>query len=134
MSIPPRQVRVLLVEDNPHVAELLTDGFESASRRELAGKATFEFDICQDGQAALARLTDHPPDLVILDLYLPIMDGATFLRHLRAHPRVATTPVIALSAGGPGAREMALSAGANIFFDKPIRLADVLRAATQLLS
>ena len=134
MSTQPRQVRVLLVEDNPHVAELLTDGFEYASRKELAGKATFEFDICQDGQTALTRLTEHPPDLIILDLYLPIMDGATFLRHLRAHPRVATTPVIALSAGGPGAREMALEAGANIFFDKPIRLAEVLRAATQLLS
>jgi CheY-like chemotaxis protein len=64
---------------------------------------------------------------------MPIMDGAQLLRHLRALEAGASLPVIALSAGGPGARESALEAGANVFFDKPIRLAEVFQAVVDLL-
>ena len=101
----PRIVRVLLVEDNPHVAELITDGLDGAARRDLAGRVAFIFDVVGDGQMALERLGEIDPDLIILDVYMPVMDGAAFLRHLRARPQQSSTPVIALSAGGPAARE-----------------------------
>ena len=129
----PRIVRVLLVEDNPHVAELITDGLDGAARRELRGRITFIFDVVGDGQMALERLRTVEPDLIICDVYMPVMDGAQFLRHLRASPNLAATPVIALSAGGQAAREAAMQAGANIFLDKPIHLRDVLRSVGQLL-
>jgi CheY-like chemotaxis protein len=129
----PRIIRVLLIEDNPHVAELITDGLDGAARREHAGKIAFLFDVVGDGQAALERLKTVEPDLIILDVYMPVMDGASFLRHLRAHPQAAKTPVIALSAGGPAAREAAMAAGADVFLDKPIRLNEVLGAASRLL-
>jgi CheY-like chemotaxis protein len=61
------------------------------------------------------------------------MDGASFLRHLRALPKSTRTPVIALSAGGAAARQAAMAAGADVFLDKPLRLAEVLAAASQLL-
>jgi len=128
----PRIVRVLLVEDNPHVAELICDGLDGAARRELGGRVAFVFDVVGDGQMALDRLQQVEPDLIICDVYMPVMDGAQFLRHLRAHHK--STPVIALSAGGPAAREAALAAGANVFLDKPIRLNEVLRAAATLLN
>jgi CheY-like chemotaxis protein len=130
----PRIVRVLLVEDNPHVAELITDGLDGAARRDLAGRVAFIFDVVGDGQAALERLGEIDPDLIILDVYMPVMDGAAFLRFLRARARHAATPVIALSAGGPSARDAAMSAGADVFLDKPLRLNDVLAAAVRLLS
>ena len=130
----PRVVRVLLVEDNPHVAELITDGLDGAARREMKGAITFHFDVVGDGQVALQHVRDQPPDLIILDVYMPVMDGAMFLRHLRAQEATAKTPVIALSAGGPGARESAMAAGADIFLDKPLRLTEVLAAAAKLLT
>ena len=128
----PRIIRVLLIEDNPHVAELITDGLDGAARRE-GGRVTFIFDVVGDGQMALERLRTVEPDLIICDVYMPVMDGAAFLRHLRAHGPTAKTPVIALSAGGPAAREAALEAGANVFLDKPIRLNEVMKAASSLL-
>jgi len=63
-----------------------------------------------------------------------VMDGAAFLRHLRARPQQASTPVIALSAGGEAAREAAMAAGADVFLDKPLRLNEVMAAAVRLLS
>ncbi len=131
---PPRVVRVLLVEDNPHVAELITDGLDGAARREMGGRVAFTFDVVGDGQLALERLNAGSPDLIILDVYMPVMDGASFLRHLRANERAHRTPVIALSAGGPAAREAAMDAGADVFLDKPLRLNEVLAAATKLLA
>jgi CheY-like chemotaxis protein len=128
-----RIVHVLLVEDNPHVAELITDGLDGAARREMAGEVAFVFDVVGDGQMALERLQTVRPDLIILDVYMPVMDGAQFLRHVRARPETEKTPVIALSAGGPAAREAAMSAGADVFLDKPLRLNEVLGAASRLL-
>jgi CheY-like chemotaxis protein len=133
VSEQPRIIRVLLVEDNPHVAELITDGMDGAARREMGGKVAFIFDVVGDGQAALDRLQTVEPDLIILDVYMPVMDGAQFLRHVRAKETNRRCPVIALSAGGPSAREAAMSAGADVFLDKPLRLNEVLSAASRLL-
>jgi CheY-like chemotaxis protein len=130
----PRIVRVLLIEDNPHVAELITDGLDGSARRDMGGRVAFIFDVVGDGQMALERLDEVDPDLIILDVYMPVMDGAAFLRHLRARPQQSGTPVIALSAGGQAAREAAMTAGADVFLDKPLRLNEVLAAAVKLLS
>lgn len=130
----PRIVRVLLIEDNPHVAELITDGLDGAARREMGGRIAFIFDVVGDGQMALERLEQIEPDLIICDVYMPVMDGAQFIKHLRAHPQAKKTPVIALSAGGPAARDAAMGAGADVFLDKPIRLNEVLSAASKLLA
>jgi CheY-like chemotaxis protein len=129
----PRVIRVLLIEDNPHVAELICDGLDGAARRDMDGQVAFIFDVVGDGQSALDRLKQIEPDIIICDVYMPIMDGAQFLRHLRASPNGSATPVIALFAGGQAARESAMQAGANVFLDKPIHLKEVLRSVTELL-
>ena len=128
----PREVRVLVVEDNPHVARLIRDGLTGAARRQ-GGRVAFHFQVAADGQAALDALARGPVDLIFCDVYMPVMDGATFLTQLRARgsPRV---PVVALSAGGAAAREAALQAGADAYLDKPIRLNDLLQAADRLLA
>ena len=129
----PRVIRVLLIEDNPHVAELICDGLDGAARREMEGRVAFIFDVVGDGQSAIERLKQIEPDIIICDVYMPVMDGAQFLRHIRAMEQHAKTPVIALSAGGPTAREAAMQAGANVFLDKPIHLKDVLKSVGELL-
>lgn len=132
---PPvrRPFRVLVVEDNPHVAELIVDGLDGAARRELGGRIQFEFDVVADGQIALEHARDHAPDLVICDIYMPVLDGASLIKRLRNTPEMANLPVLALSAGGQEARVAAKEAGANHFLDKPVRLSEVLEAALRLL-
>ena len=135
MAEPSRKtaVRILVVEDNPHVAELIVDGLDGASRRELGGRVTFDFDIVNDGQIALEHVRTTIPDLVICDIYMPILDGATLIKRLRTMELLANVPVLALSAGGDTARAAALEAGANAFLDKPVRLQEVLEVSLRLL-
>lgn len=126
-------VRVLVVEDNPHVAELIVDGLDGASRRELGGRVAFDFDIVNDGQIALEHVRTSIPDLVICDIYMPILDGASLIKRLRSSELLSNVPVLALSAGGDHARAIALEAGANAFLDKPVRLQEVLEHSLRLL-
>ncbi len=120
-------LRVLLVEDNPHVARLIREGLESYGRRTGQG-SDFAISYATNGQEALDRLTSSPCDLLLADVYLPVLDGERLMRIVRSDPRLGDLPIVAFSAGGDDARERALSAGADCFLDKPVRLAELLRA------
>lgn len=133
-QVVARTLRILIVEDNPHVADLLEEGISLSSEREYAGRVRFEFERVRDGRQALDRLQASPFDLVIADVYLPIMDGAQLIRHLRADAKLAGMPVIAVSAGGKSAHEMAVAAGADFFVEKPMRLQEILRTVKKLVA
>lgn len=123
---------VLVVEDNPHVVEM----YEYALRRLGAGKDRVEIavEFAGDGQAALARLAAAPRiDLVLADLYLPVMDGFALIERLRADPRISETPVMVISAGGPDARARASELGADVYLQKPVRFEDVISTVRALL-
>lgn len=103
--------KIALIEDNPDnrllVRVLLQDLHEV---RDFATAAD-----------ALAGLPSDPPDLVLMDISLPDMDGAELLRQLRAHPALAGLPVVALTAHAmAGDREKYLSLGFNDYVTKPI--------------
>lgn len=120
-----RVVRVLLVEDNPHVAELIREGLKGSSRRDT-GNLSFEFREAPNGKEALALLRSEPFDAIIVDIYLPIIDGVQVITAVRQELAQPDLPIIAVSAGGEAARTAALAAGANIFLDKPMRLRQVI--------
>jgi uncharacterized protein (TIGR02266 family) len=128
-----RLLRVLVVEDNPHVGQLIRDGLTGGSRRELGNQVSFEFYAAQNGREALDLLRSQPVDLVILDIYLPIMDGVQVIKEVRADPNLVRLPIIAVSAGGEAARRAAMAAGADFFLDKPMRLADVVVTMRRLM-
>lgn len=125
-------LRVLLVEDNPHVARLFREGLESYGRRSGQG-SDFAITYATNGQEALDKLTSSPCDLLLADVYLPVLDGERLMRIVRSDPSLADLPIVAFSAGGDDARERALSAGADCFLEKPVRLADLLRALHRAL-
>jgi uncharacterized protein (TIGR02266 family) len=129
-----RVMRVLVVEDNPHVGQLIRDGLTGGSKRELGNKVSFRFHAAANGRDALDILRREEVDLVILDIYLPIMDGVHVIKEVRADARLARLPIIAVSAGGEAARLAALNAGADFFLDKPMRLADVVATMRRLMS
>src|SRR5262249_51109445 len=131
-----RNVRVLVVEDNPHVANLIRDGLTGGGVRQLNRKLAFQFTHCGNGRDAVDALVAHRFDFVIVDIYLPIMDGAQVIAHIRKNPETKALPVVAVSAGGATARQAALAAGADFFLDKPMRLADIvdtMRRLTELV-
>jgi uncharacterized protein (TIGR02266 family) len=126
-------VRILVVEDNPYVARLISDGLAGYHKR-TGDHTTFTTDHARDGKEALTRLMDGSADLLIVDIYLPVMDGASLIRAVRKEPRWQDLPIIAVSAGAQDAKQMALSAGADFFLDKPFRLSDVLDTMRRLLA
>jgi CheY-like chemotaxis protein len=102
---------IALVEDNPDnrllVQAILEDRYE-----------IIEYET---GVAALAGLKDYVPDLILLDISLPGMDGTEVLIHLRNDPRMAAVPVIALTAHAmAGDRERFLTQGFSDYLTKPI--------------
>jgi CheY-like chemotaxis protein len=129
-----RLVRVLVVEDNPHVAQLIRDGLRGSERRSFADDLVFNFRTASNGREAIELLGRERFDALIIDIYLPVLDGPNVIAHVRAEPTLARMPVIAVSAGGEHAREAALAAGADFFLHKPMRLRQVIETMRQLMA
>jgi len=109
MNPPPV---VLVVEDN-EVNQLLT-----ASVLEREG---FTVDLAADSTQALERVKERTPDLILMDVQLPGMDGLSLTRRLKRDPATARIPIIALTAHAmTGDREQTLEAGCAGYISKPI--------------
>jgi len=126
-----RTFRILVVEDNPHVVEM----YQYALRklRTAAGGVTLQVRFAGNGHEALAALAEAPADLVMADLYMPVMDGFTLVERLRADPEHAGVPILVISAGGADARQQALELGVDVYLQKPVQFADILGTVRALL-
>lgn len=103
---------VLIVEDNERNMRLM---------RLLLRPLGYDLLEATDGKEALATLADHTPDIILVDIQLPDVDGLEITRRLRRDPRFTTTPIVALTAYAmPGDREMFLRAGCTGYVAKPI--------------
>ncbi len=115
-----RGARVLLVEDN-ELNQLVAV--------ELLRDAGFEVDVADNGQVAIEKLDSAHYDVVLMDMQMPVMDGETATRRLRADPRHARLPIVAMTANALEAdRQRCFAAGMNDHVAKPIEPA-VLWAA-----
>jgi DNA-binding response OmpR family regulator len=114
--------RVLVVDDEPMVRDVLIRYLEMEG---------FEVAEAADGRSALEQVADHDPDLVVLDLMLPEIDGYEVLRHLRASSR---TPVIMLTARGEETdRIVGLELGADDYITKPFSPREVVARVRAVL-
>ena|SRR5579872_1717349 len=118
-------LRVLITEDDYDLRTIVSD-FLTASG--------YKTTMACDGEEAMARIKAQRPDLLILDLSLPKLDGWSVVRQLRALPETQTLPVIAFTAHAmAGDRAKAEAAGCNGFITKPFRPEDLLREIQRLL-
>ena len=116
--------RVLLAEDEPNIVESLTF---------LLDRAGYEVSVETDGRKALETALNEAPDVLILDVMLPQLDGYEVLRQLRADRRAEQLPVVMLTAKGQREdRETALECGADLFITKPFANAEIIEAVEQL--
>ena len=116
--------RVLLAEDEPNIAESITF---------LLERAGFEVTVENDGRGALDAVMADSPDVLVLDVMLPGLDGYEILRTLRADRDRESLPVLMLTAKGQREdREMALKCGADLFITKPFSNAEIVSAVRRL--
>lgn len=128
-----RRIRILVVEDNQFIQKLLRDGLDSLARRRMADSVTLIFREAANGFEGLELLQHEPADLLVCDLYLPVLDGFELIKRARARFPKGTLPILAFSAGGPEAGRRAMALGADIFLDKPLRLTKVFETIMNLL-
>ncbi|HEY0097048.1 MAG TPA: TIGR02266 family protein [Archangium sp.] len=132
-ALPAEGYRVLIVEDNPHIVEMYSYVLKKLASGELAGKVPLEVHFSPDGHHALQALRSSHFSLVMTDLYMPVMDGFALIERIRAEEPLKSIPVVAISAGGPEARERAMQLGVDIYLRKPVRFQEVLETVKQLL-
>lgn len=111
-------MRVLLVEDHEEIWDFLS--------RRLTRRG-HEVTVATDGQAGVERARADMPEIILLDMNLPVLDGWSAARLLKAEPATAGIPVIALTAHAmSGDREKALAAGCDDYHPKPIDFSRLL--------
>ena len=117
--------KILLVEDNEMNRDMLS--------RRLERKG-FEVVIAVDGQAGINMATSESPDLILMDLSLPVIDGWEATRQIKADPVTHAIPVIALTAHAMADDEQkALEAGCDDYDTKPINLKRLLEKIEKFL-
>lgn len=121
-----RPTRVLLVEDNELNRDMLS--------RRLTRRG-FHVVTAIDGEGAIQLTDESKPDLILMDMGLPGMNGWDATRKIKANPETRAIPVIALTAHAMSAdREQALAAGCDAFETKPVELDRLLATIQDLLS
>ncbi len=124
--------RVLLVEDNSLVAAMYASALRRLATTE--GMGGLAVDVAVDGNEAFARLHAQPPiDLIITDVYMPVMSGFALVEKVRAEPRLRHLPIVVISSAGDEERERVSRLGANFFLQKPVKYQDIVATVRTLL-
>ena len=124
---PPRRlrsgIRLLVVDDHPNLRMLLRTTFEIID---------VEVDEAGSAAEAMERLAARTPDVIVLDVALPDVDGVTLCRRLRAYPATAEVPIVLLTGDSSATDADGRAAGANAFVRKPFSPLELLETIEQL--
>lgn len=119
--------RILVVDDNADLLQMI--------RMLLEERGGHEVILSAEGEDGLAKARANPPDLAIVDVMMPGMNGYEVCRQLRQNPATSQIPIIILTARGqPIDRETALAAGADEYIAKPVTMAELLERVNRLLT
>jgi PAS domain S-box-containing protein len=125
-SLPGKPKTILLVEDTESVVMLVRDYLE------LSG---YKVEVARDGVMGVSKATTSQPDLILMDVQMPGMDGLEATRRIRQEPTLRNTPIIALTAlAMANDRERCLEAGMNDYVSKPVNLRQLIKTIQSYLS
>jgi len=126
---PEPTFRILLVEDNSLVAQMYAAALRKLSETDKISGLGVE--VCNDGASAWSRLLRSPSiDLLITDVFMPVLTGVDLVERVRAEPALEHLPVVVISSGGPKERATLTALGVTLFLQKPVKypdLADTVR-------
>lgn len=118
--------RILVVEDNRDNLMLVADVLQSLD---------YEVLLAADGRRGVELANTEKPDLILMDMALPLVDGWTATRTIKAMPELQHIPIIALTAYAMlGDRERALAAGCDDYVSKPINMGELVSKLTHFLA
>lgn len=125
MSARLQQPRILVADDEPDLLQIM---------RETLEREGFRVDTAVDGADALSQIRANPPDIAVLDLRMPALDGFGVCRELRKDPIYEHLPVIILSASGTrDSKVEGLNLGADDFITKPVDIVELLARVRMIL-
>lgn len=117
--------RILLVEDNPQNRYLMTFLLETNG---------YDVDVAEDGARALEMLEQHTPDLILMDMQLPRIDGYEATRRIKGDDRFSAIPLVALTAHSmKGDRVRAIDAGCDEYVTKPVDADQIIALVSRLI-
>jgi uncharacterized protein (TIGR02266 family) len=130
---PEPSVRVLLVEDNALVASMYSAALRRLSESEEL--PTLGVEVAADGAAAYDRLLRPPAiDVLVTDVFMPVLSGITLVEKIRGEPALAELPIIVITSGGDRERDRLTSLGVRVFLRKPVSYQDVAGAIRAVLA
>ena len=121
-----KKKHILVVDDDPLVVKVLRIPLE---------RAGYQVDVAYHGLEALQRVKEHRPDLIILDILMPLLDGFKVARFLKFDKKFKDIPIIVLtSRATEGERKMGEQVGANEYLFKPLKLPQIMDLVCQYLT
>lgn len=127
-SLPPSAFshRILLAEDNEMMLRTISNYLQAKK---------YAVIVARNGNEAIAQTLEEKPDLILMDIQMPVCDGLEAIKCIRANKALNSIPIIALTAlAMPGDRERCLQAGANDYLAKPVRLKRLVETIEQHLT
>jgi len=120
-----KAARILLADDDMELTRVLRKGLE---------RQGYEVMVAYDGREALGAIRERHPDLVVLDVMMPVMNGWEVCKEVRADPDLKGTAIIMLTGIGPNLNEMTSPLyGADDYLDKPVDLTELQERVQSLL-
>ena len=117
--------KVLLVEDNPATIDVVQKELEFLG---------YDYVVANDGKEAIEKASSYTPDVIIMDISLPKMDGLEASAAIRKNPKTQSIPILAATARAlPGDKEKCLQAGCNDYIAKPFTHRELGAAIKKLL-
>jgi two-component system cell cycle response regulator DivK len=118
--------RILVVEDQADARQIV---------RDMLGPTDYEIIEAENGEQALAAISKQRPDLILMDIQLPIMDGYTATRRIKADPALRSIPIIAVTSYAlSGEEKIARAAGCDDYVPKPYSPRELLAKIRQHLA
>ena len=117
--------KILIADDEPNIVASLEFLFE---------RAGYELQVARDGDEAIKRIAEFAPDLVLLDVMLPLRNGFEVCERIRANPAWAGTRIVMLTAKGRETEiSKGLGLGADLYITKPFSTKDLVARVTELI-
>ena len=118
--------RILVVEDRPDARRII---------RDMLASTNYEITEAENGEEALVAIAKQRPDLILMDIQLPVMDGYATTRQIRADPALRSIPIIAVTSYAlSGEEQKARAAGCDDYVPKPFSPRELLAKIRQRLS